>query len=101
MHNSAGDHSYTISWSWIAAAAAGLILTVAVLIAPHVLMRDSALVYLQNIGVKGVLHSTRIPCHGFFDAGYVVLYTGDRTGKLCRPTARPCGALLSCEIRLA
>jgi hypothetical protein len=79
------------AFGWAALAA----VVAAAVIAPQLLLQNSAKAYMTSIGFAPIdvqLQGTRIPCKGYFDVGFGVMYMINRaakpeydSGRVCRP----------------
>jgi hypothetical protein len=84
-------------WAMMAAIAA------AATVAPQLLLQQSAQAYMTSLGIDPndlKIQGTRIPCKGYFDVGFNVLYMLNRAAKPEHDSGRVCRPLLSGDWKL-
>ena len=74
----------------------GALATIAIIAASltlHALLFNSAESYLKTLGDNTMsLYGTRMPCMGYFDVGFTVVYrrrSAPVKGRICRPIMSP------------
>ena len=86
-----------LGWAALAAIAA------AAVVAPQLLLQNSARAYMISIGIPPIdvqIQGTRMPCNGYFDVGFNVMYMPDRAAKPEYDSGRVCRPIFSAEWKL-